>query len=638
MCGIAGFVDFGKQSTKVTLQEMTDVLHHRGPDDSGYSFYDNAHVNIGLGHRRLSVLDLSKHGHQPMLFENMEVVYNGEVYNFKEIQEELEKYNYKFESDSDTEVILKAYHKWGIKAVDKFNGMFAISIYDKQNKKIVLIRDRAGVKPLYWYWKDDLFMYASELKSFHEHRDFKKEINKNSLALYLQYGYILQPHTIFKNTYKLRSGHYLEVDLKTKKIEEIAYWNVIDFYNKPKLDISEDEAIEKIEKLLKSAFEYRMVSDVPVGVFLSGGYDSSIVTAILQSQRKEKLNTFTIGFYEKGFDEAPYAKQVAKYLGTNHKEYYCTQKDALEIIPKLADMYDEPFGDNSVIPTALVSQLARKDVTVSLSADGGDEIFAGYEKYEKALQYYQRIIGIPKPVRKVLSLLLDNINIKLVPFQDKIGNFETKFEKIKNLLSANNSAVIMQYLSQPYTGEEIKKVLLAHTKEQKNNFDNYKFLNNKNDAINQMLAIDYQTYMVDDILTKVDRATMSVSLEGREPLLDHRIIEFTAQLPSYIKYRKGDKKWILKQITYKYLPKEIMDRPKMGFDAPLMEWFKDELKEYFLKYLSEDRLIKEGLFNAEEVVRQRDKYLNGDKENIQRLWFILIFEMWYERWMEQDEI
>ncbi|NOQ50037.1 MAG: asparagine synthase (glutamine-hydrolyzing) [Mycoplasmataceae bacterium] len=633
MCGITGFIDFNKKSNLDTLQKMTDVLHHRGPDDSGYSFFDETNLQIGLGHRRLSILDLSKHGHQPMLFENLEIVYNGEVYNFQEIREELEKENYSFDSDSDTEVILKAYHKWGIKAVDKFNGMFAISIYDKQNQKLILIRDRAGVKPFYWYWKDDLFMFGSELKSFHEHERFKKVINNDALALYLQYGYILQPHTIFENTYKIRSGHYLEIYLNTKKIKETVYWNVIDFYNKPKLGISEDEAIEKMEKLLKSAFEYRMVSNVPVGVFLSGGYDSSIVTALLQHERPEKINTFTIGFYEKGFDESPYAKQVAEHLGTNHTEYYCTQKDALEIIPKLADMYDEPFGDSSAIPTALVSQLARKDVTVSLSADGGDEIFAGYGKYEKAIVYHENLSKIPRSLRKMAAWFLDVIDLNYMPFAKKIGNFETKFEKIKNLLTAENPVAIMKYLSQPYTSNEVNKLLLCDTKKQKNNFDNFKFLNIRNDEVNQMLAIDYQTYMVDDILTKVDRATMSVGLEGREPLLDHRIIEFAAQLPSHLKYGNGDKKWILKQITHKYLPKEMMDRPKMGFAVPITEWFKDELKEYFLYYLNEDRLNKEELFDAKEVVKQREKYLNGEKENVQRLWFILMFEMWYERWM-----
>ncbi len=634
MCGIAGFVDFNQKSSKQTLKAMTDVLHHRGPDDSGYSFYDESNVHIGLGHRRLSILDLSKHGHQPMSFKDFEIVYNGEIYNFKEIRKELENYNFTFDSESDTEVILKAYYKWGIKAVDKFNGMFAISIYDKKKQKIVLIRDRAGVKPLYWYWKKDLFMYSSELKSFHEHKNFDKKINNDSLALYLQYGYILQPHTIFNNTFKLKSGHYLEIDLKTKKIEEIIYWNVIDFYNKPKLDIDEDETIAKLSELLKSAFEYRMVSDVPVGVFLSGGYDSSLVTALLQHNRTEKLNTFTIGFHEKGFDESPYAKKVAEYLGTNHTEYFCTQEDALKIIPNLPDMYDEPFGDSSAIPTALVSQLARKDVTVSLSADGGDEIFAGYSKYAQAIKFNRYISKTPVNLQKIAKKVLENINSNLIPFTKNIYNFETKFERTKNFLPAKKAVEIMKIMAQKYSENNINNLLINNVNQQYTNFDNHTNLDdNVNDNINQMLAIDYQTYMQDDILTKVDRATMFVGLEGREPLLDHRIIEFAAQIPSSFKYREGNNKWILKKITHKYLPIEIMDRPKMGFGVPITEWFKDELKEYFLKYLNTERLKHEGIFNSVEVVKLRDKYLSGKKINVQKLWFILMFEMWYERWM-----
>lgn len=326
MCGISGFCDFSKKSMKQTLIEMTDVLHYRGPNDSGYSFYENEFANIGLGHRRLSILDLSSHGHQPMAYEQLEVVYNGEVYNFKAIREELEKHNYTFHSDSDTEVILKAYHKWGIKAVDKFIGMFAIAIYDKEKQKLVFIRDRAGVKPFYYYFKDGLFMFASELKSFHENNSFEKTINKDALALYLQYGYILEPYSIFEHTHKLQAGHYLELNTKHSTLNTIKYWDVIDAYNKPKLGISFEEAKIETEKLLKSACEYRMVADVPVGMFLSGGYDSSVVTALLQHNRTEKLKTFTIGFKEKGFDEAPYAKEIAKHLGTDHTEYYCNPK------------------------------------------------------------------------------------------------------------------------------------------------------------------------------------------------------------------------------------------------------------------------------------------------------------------------
>ncbi|MCT7592480.1 asparagine synthase (glutamine-hydrolyzing) [Aliarcobacter butzleri] len=631
MCGIAGFCDFSKKSSNDILKNMTDVLHHRGPDDSGYFWDESEYSQIALGHRRLSILDLSAHGHQPMSFEHLDIVFNGEVYNFKEIKKELLELGYAFHSDSDTEVILKSYHQWGIKAVDRFNGMFAITIYDKKANKLIFIRDRAGVKPFYYYKKDSLILFSSELKSFHEHPNFQKEINKSSLSLYLQFGYIPEPHSIFKNCYKLKAGHYIEIDLKSQKFEEIKYWDVVDFYNKPKLDISQDEAIEKTEELLKSSFEYRMVSDVPVGVFLSGGYDSSVVTAILQNQRSEKLNTFTIGFKEKGFDEAPYAKKVAKYLGTNHTEYYCTQKDALEIIPKLSELYDEPFGDSSTIPTILVSQLAKKDVTVSLSADGGDEIFAGYSKYTTTMQYFNKFNSIPNSIKSLISFGMDNINPKYIPILNKTYNFATRYEKINAILKAKNSVEAMKYTSEYFTKRERDKLLKVHFDDLTTNFDIQ--IANTNDEINQMLAIDYKTYMLDDILTKVDRATMSVSLEGREPLLDYRIVEFVSQLPSNLKYNNGDKKWLLKQITHKYLPKELMDRPKQGFGVPLTEWFRDELKEYFMIYLDERRIEKEGLFNSKEVVRLRDSYLSGNRENVQKLWFLLMFEMWYEKWM-----
>ena len=518
MCGIAGFCDFSKKSSNNILKNMTDVLHHRGPDDSGYFWDENDYSQIALGHRRLSILDLSAHGHQPMSFEHLDIVFNGEVYNFKEIKKELLELGYAFHSDSDTEVILKSYHQWGIKAVDRFNGMFAITIYDKKANKLIFVRDRAGVKPFYYYKKDSLILFSSELKSFHKHPNFQKEINKSSLSLYLQFGYIPEPHSIFKNTHKLKAGHYIEIDLKSQNFEEIKYWDVVDFYNKPKLDISQNEAIERTEELLKSSFEYRMVSDVPVGVFLSGGYDSSVVTAILQSGRSEKLNTFTIGFKEKGFDEAPYAKEVAKYLGTNHTEYYCTQKDALEIIPKLCELYDEPFGDSSAIPTTLVSQLARKYVTVSLSADGGDEIFAGYSKYTTTMQYFNKFNSIPNSIKSLISLGMDRINPKYIPILNKTYNFATRYEKINAILKAKNSVEAMKYTSEYFTKKERDKLLKLGFDDLVTNFDIK--VADTNDEINQMLAIDYKTYMVDDILTKVDRATMSVSLEGREPLLD----------------------------------------------------------------------------------------------------------------------
>lgn len=623
MCGIAGFCDFTKKSDKQTLLKMTDVLYQRGPNDSGYSFYEAENTTIGLGHRRLSILDLSKHGHQPMSYQNLEIVYNGEVYNFKEIRKELEKDSYTFESESDTEVILKAYHRWGIKAVDKFNGMFAIVLYDKKNKKLICIRDRAGVKPFYYYKKDDVLMFSSELKSFHEYKKFKKEIDLDSVATFLQLGYIPEPRSIFKKTYKLKAGHYLELDLKTQKLSEHKYWDVIDFYNMPKIDVSENEAILETEKIMKSAFEYRMVSDVPVGVFLSGGYDSSVVTALLQHERKDKLKTFTIGFYEDEYNEAPHAKKVAEYLGTDHTEYYCSQKEAIDIFPQLCEIYDEPFGDASAIPTTLVSKITKEKVSVSLSADGGDEIFGGYSKYMIDLHKQSKIISNLK--------LFGNKNINsLASFLQRKGVVKDKFfeSKISKLLYEDSVELqkIVPYHNAPFSSEK----LIKNYKYKRiiSNFDEIYKLSNS-DHYDKMFAIDFKTYMVDDVLHKVDRATMSVSLEGREPFMDNRIIEFISTLPSDMKIKNGDKKWLLKQITHKYLPKEIMDRPKMGFGIPIDKWLKNELKEYVEEFLSHKY---DDIFEAKELENIKKLFFMG-RINYQLVWNILVFQMWYKKWM-----
>lgn len=632
MCGIVGFIDFSKKQDLDILKSMADVIHHRGPDDSGYSIWNNEYANIGLGHRRLSILDLSSHGHQPMIYEALEIVYNGEVYNFKEIREELEKFEYSFESDSDTEVILKSYHKWGVEAVDRFNGMFAIAIYDKNIDKLILIRDRSGIKPLYYYEKDDIFIFGSELKSFHENSKFEKEIDFDALAQYFHYGYVPQPYSIFKNTQKLLSGHYLEYDLKNKKSIVKKYWDVKYFYNLPKKDISYDDAMDEVEELLKSAFNYRMVSDVPVGVFLSGGYDSSAVAAILQKSSKQKIKTFSIGFHEEEYNEAHHAKKVSEHLGTDHTEYYCTQKEALEILPTLPDIYDEPFGDSSAIPTILVSKLAKKDVKVALSADAGDEIFGGYGKYKTSFKYNNFFSKFPKFTHNSMSYLFNNINPRQIPGLKNKYNIDSRFKKVADILKSSSSVSAMKYTSHMFTEYEIKKLFKDDYKEIKTYFDTNDELYDTNDELNRMFAVDYQTYLPDDILTKVDKATMSVSLEGREPFLDYRIIEYAAQLPSSFKMDENQTKIILKDIVHKYIPKEMMDRPKMGFGVPISEWFRDDLKKYFFKYLSKEKLENAGL-KSKEVMRFRDEYLNGQDVNIRRLWFILMYMMWHERWI-----
>ena len=617
MCGIAGFCDFNKKSDYKILKDMTDILYHRGPDDSGYSFHNIKYCNIGLGHRRLSVLDLSINGHQPMKFENLEIVYNGEIYNFKEIRRELEKYGYKFKSHSDTEVVLKAYHKWGIKAVDKFNGMFAMSIFDKNKQKLFLCRDRLGVKPIFYYYDRGVFIFGSELKVFHKNPFFQKRINKSALKLYFQYGYIPEPYSIFENTYKLKAGCYLELDLQTFKKKITNYWNIEKFYTKQKIELSENEIIEKVENFLINSFEYRMVADVPIGLFLSGGYDSSTLLALLS--KNYKLKTYTIGFEDNRFDEAKYAKKIANYFKTNHTEHYFTKKEFINIIPDIPFVYDEPFADTSMLPTMLVSKLAKKDVKVVLSADGGDELFVGYDKYDLCIKYYNFFKKYPDFLLKFLSIIM-----KILPYEffEKLGyNFNTRYEKLYLILA--NKTKLCKVLSYIFTSKNIDKLFTRNNDNLKTNFDLY--LDSFED---NLLLIDLKTYLVDDILHKVDRATMFYSLEAREPFLDYHLIEFLAQISFDIKYKNKEKKWLLKQITHKYIPKNIMEREKLGFGIPI-EWLKNNIDEFIKIYLNKSRIEKEEIFNFNEI----EKLLKYKNQNFKKIWFLLIFEMWYEKWM-----
>lgn len=629
MCGIIGYIDFDKNSNADVLKKMTDSLHHRGPDDSGILDEEFNNCKVGFGHRRLSILDLSSHGHQPMTFMNLSIVYNGEVYNFKEIREQLEKEHYVFNSDSDTEVLLKGWHCWGEDLIQKLNGMFALAVLDRTNQTVTLLRDRAGVKPLYWYRKNNLILFSSELKGLHRHNAFSKEISKEGINLYFQYGYIPQPYTIFENVYKLESGHCLKIDLVNQAIQKNCYWNVFDYYRKEKIKLTESEAIVKCESLLSSACEYRMIADVPVGVFLSGGYDSSIVAALLQRNNSKKLKTFTIGFKEKSYNEAAYAKDISNYLGTEHTEYYCTSDDALNILPLLPDICDEPFADPSIIPTILVSRLAKKDVTVSLSADGGDELFAGYDKYtgiKKKIDIFNIIPNMAYPgIRKILETKLahkafeyagyTDVNNRLFRLAQMIGQDEVRILKSASII---------------FSDLELNH-LLGGADEIYTGFDDR--LNSN--WLDNLLAIDYKTYQVDDILFKVDRATMSCSLEGREPLLDHRLIEFVARLEPELKIKNGDRKYILKKIAHKYIPQSLLDRPKQGFGIPLSEWLGGQLKSYVSYYLNPKRIAESGILNPVFVDSLCRDYYSGNinKVNFKKIWVLLMFEMWREKWM-----
>lgn len=632
MCGIAGFIDFNSTSNESILKKMIDTLSHRGPDGQGIDFIQNDNCQIGLAHQRLSIIDLHTTAGQPMKWKHLTLVFNGEIYNYQEIKQELVDLGHQFITESDTEMILHAIDQWGIKAVDKFIGMYAIVLYNSETKKIQIIRDRAGVKPLYYYWQDGLFIFASELKALHEHPGFKKQINIDAVALFMQYSYIPAPHCIFQNTFKLLQGHYLILTTDTCQLTTTKYWDVNDAYLQPKLNISDTEAIEETEKILKKAFDYRMVADVPVGVFLSGGYDSSAVAALLQKDSTNKIKTFTIGFHEPKYNEAPYAKQVAEYLGTEHTEYYCTVNEAKDILPTLPHFYDEPFGDSSAIPTMLVSQLARQSVTVALSADGGDELFGGYFRHP-IIQKMDKTIGrLPQFARNSIYKVSGLVSPERIPVIKNKPLIGQRYAKFRKLIKESSASAYLQNMSCVLDDETLENLFQNSTEKLPSFFDEKDLLNCS--VLDNILAKDYKTYMADDILTKVDRATMSVALEGREPFLDQHIIDWVARLPDDMKIRNGEKKWILKQIVHKYLPQKMMDRPKWGFAIPIDTWFESELSDYFNQYLNKEYINNQNIFNFEEINSWLTRYRLGQKEYVVQLWCALMFQLWYEKWMK----
>ncbi len=630
MCGIAGFCDFTRSLNKETLKAMTDQIPHRGPDSEGSEIYDTDSARIGFGHRRLSILDLSAQGNQPMERDNLSIIFNGEIYNFKEVKKDLEDLGHDFSTHTDTEVILKAYRQWGMEAISRFIGMFAYALYDSERQKMYLVRDRVGVKPLYVYQNQEAILFASELKPFHKNPLFKKEIDFDSLSLYLKLSYIPTPYCIFKNTSKVNPGHYLEVDINSKKTREVKYWDVVDAYNQPKLDISYEEAVDETERILTSAFNYRMVADVPVGVFLSGGYDSTAVAALIQHNRSEKVKTFTIGFKEAEFNEAEDAKKIAAHIGTDHTEMYCTPREASEILDNLAEVYDEPFADNSVVPTILVSQLARKSVTVALSGDGGDEIFAGYNKFKQSISFTQQF---PKAVQSILGNAMSLVNPESIPYFSGKYNFSSRYEKMINIWKSQSPYVAMRNISNYITDNETKKLLKPRFQDQKTYFDIADEMNDSNDELNKLLAIDYKTFLMDNNLVKIDRAAMSVSLEGREPFLDQRVIEYVSRLPSDFKIREGRTKALLKDVVHRYVDPKLMDRPKKPFIAPLEIWFRKEMKDLLVEHVNEESLERQNIFNTAEVMKMRDDYLSGKRVSHQKIWNILLFQIWYRRYM-----
>ena len=637
MCGLVGFLS--NQPLEGILKEMIESQNHRGPDDSGN--YIDKKTGVHLGHNRLSIQDVSSDGHQPFISACQEytIVFNGEVYNFQEIRRELESLGHSFRSHSDTEVILYAYKEWGIESVEKFIGMFAFVIYDKPKKKLFLLRDRAGVKPLYYYDDGKSFIFSSEIKSFHRHPNFKKVINRDILPFYFQFGYIPAPHTIYQNCHKLQPAHYMEYDLTTKSYTIHKYWDIYDFYLMDKVTESEEKIKKELEALLIDSCQLRLVSDVPVGLFLSGGYDSSTVTALLQTHQKEKLNTFTIGFKQKELNEADDAKKIAQLLKTNHTEAYCNEEEMLRLIEKLPFYYDEPFGDDSALPTMLVSQLAKRDVTVALSADGGDEIFFGYSKYFALKQMVELKEKSPLKytlLKLVVNLLnettISSLN-KILPKSKQQSNIVMKFNKFKNMLNATTTKEMFIRASSKVEPDFLDTILVGgkFTAFDKTNFREFERLNNS-DISEQIMAMDYKTFMVDDVLCKVDRATMSTSLEGREPLLDHRLAEYMARVPAELKYKEKKGKYLLREVLKQYIPTDITDKPKAGFTVPLKSWLLNELQQSAIDALESPILKEDAVFKESELQKIVYDLKRGRVENPTFVWLVIVYVAWRERW------
>jgi asparagine synthase (glutamine-hydrolysing) len=638
MCRITGFLDFNEQhiyDRPATLVKMRDTLAYGGPDNGGQYISEN----LFLGHRRLSIIDLSEAGNQPFEWDNFVLVFNGEIYNYQEIRHELQALGYTFQSDSDTEVILKSFKAWGKKAVHRYRGMFAFTLWDKDTQKLLLCRDRVGVKPLFWYWKDGLFLFASELKAFHEHPYFDKTINQKAVSLFLQQGYITAPLSIFEYAHKVNAGHFVEIDTTTQAITIESYWDIEIIFEQKTLDTRPENLIlEELEPLLSESFGLRMVADVPVGMFLSGGIDSSLVVALLQKQTNQQLKTFTIGFEDERFNEAHFAKKIAQHIGTDHTELYCSEADFKEVIPKIADFYDEPFGDSSCIPTFIVAQLAKQQVKVSLSADGGDEVFGGYTKYEIAKNFFPKFQKIPRQVRQLLHHVASPINPNWVeknasklPILRGYSGVGNKFSKFKKGIGATDMVDFFNQSSTYTTSEGLKKLFPLYEPR----FESKMSLPDEERLISYLGIIDIKTYLEGDIMTKVDRATMQVALEGREPFLDHKIIEFACALPDSLKIKDKQAKYLLRKILYKYVPQEMIERPKQGFAIPLEQWLRTDALQAELKSLCHDTAFI-NTFQFQEKVLQKliFDFLNNKRyQNAHFIWFLYTLFSWYKRWI-----
>jgi len=637
MCGIAGLLDPGQSTDwlSATAKNMGDAMRLRGPDGDGV-WVDGA-TGVALSHRRLSIIDLSKDGAQPMqsVSGRYQISYNGEVYNFAELRKELQATGTEFRGTSDTEVVLAAFEAWGIEsALSRFVGMFAFALWDREEKVLHLVRDRLGIKPLYWAKAGDLFLFGSEFKALIACDQWNPKVDPDALSAYLRWNYVPSPHCIYQGASKLAPGTMLSIRAGADPVIK-SYW---DFRSVSGDSIaypftgSADEAATELENILMDAVGGRMVADVPLGAFLSGGTDSSLVLALMQAQSARPVKSFSIGFDEQEYDEAPHAKAIANHLGTDHTELYVGSDAALAVIPDLPGIYDEPFADSSQIPTFLVSRMTRENVTVALSGDGGDELFAGYTRYHWAEMVRRRFLGLPAAVRNALAAAIDlpsrgfwEGSARLLPKGRRPQRVGERTSKLAAFLRESDADGIYRRQHTHWTHPD--QIVVNGREPRGAPFDGT-LATEYPDFIQRMQFLDTVTYLPDDILTKVDRASMGVSLEARVPLLDHRVVEFAWALPQSFKVQGGEDKWLLRRVLDRHVPRAMMERPKMGFGAPVGKWLRGPLRDWAEALLSEKRLSEDGHFHPQRIRATWDDFLDGRNTAQEPLWGILMFQAW----------
>ena len=644
MCGIAGMVDWRAATSADALRSIADAMietvRHRGPDAG--DVWVEAEGGVALGQRRLAIIDLSPGGAQPMHSADRRFVitFNGEIYNYRDIRRELQAAGHSMRSDSDTEVLLEACALWGVEAaIERAIGMFAFALWDRKTRSLTLARDRLGIKPLYYAASPERILFASQLKAFRPAPHWKPTIDEDAVVGYLRHAYIAQPRTIYREAEKLAPGHILTLREGSTPSPK-CFWDLrgIAVAGQRRNDPVPDprEAADRLDALLRNSVKLRMIADVPLGAFLSGGINSSTVVALMQAQSTRAVKTFSIGFHESGYDEAQCAKQVAAHLGTDHTEFYVEPRHALDVIPHLADWFDEPFADPSQIPTYLVSELTRKHVTVALSGDGGDELFAGYNRYVWAERLARAVNLVPRPLRGASAAALRalapqtwNRLFGFVPAAWRPALPGDKLHKITTLLdNPQPDAIYRRLVSQWERPEEVA----AAGREPRGPMWDPTIARDFHDLVPRMQFLDMITYLPDDILTKVDRATMAVGLEGRVPLLDHRVVAYSWSLPLEFKLRGGRSKWLLRQVLDRYVPRSLIDRPKMGFGVPIDAWLRGPLREWAESLLAPARLASDGFVRVEPVRRAWREHLEGSRNWQYPLWTVLMLQAWRARW------